>query len=348
MVAWTRCCYCALVVVVVTTAMFGCHAWVPHRSRTTAVTAFFSSTATKKISRRGGGVNLLFKPFSSLSSSSLPDPSWIRSTSKATSSTPQILGRSVVSSSESRGGLFASSRLPEAAVLESDSSRDGNDSSAAGLLLSSSSSNNEALSSSSVLNMDQTRTIPALEEMSTIFPAAPAAVAVAVEQQQQQSNNLKLWQGRFLVLTCAALCGTNYPLLKILDRSVDSISTTAATALRFALAAVAVGTVVVVQEHQRQQQQEQQQQIINSPDGNCTTTSTSSAAVLPVAAAAASRRGPATWLGAEVGVYYGIAYIAQAMGLHTVDASKVGGAKLVELLLLVAFSFFLTPDHFRS
>lgn len=270
----------------------GCHAFVvPQRTQRCSGKTGFSSTATTKPSGLGFGLSNPSSPSSSAAAAAPESaPSFFRSTSKT-------LIRSLESSSLSgdtgEGPLFASTSSPEA-TFESDS--DLGDSSAALLLPS---SDDEGLSP--FLSMDQTRTIPALAEI-TMFPPAPTSSFVLVAQQPVSPpppQELKLWQGRLLVVTCAAICGTNYPLIKILD-NVGAIPTAAATALRFALAAVAVWAFVLAQEQR---------------DKNDETKNPS------------PRRGPATWLGAEVGVYYGIAYIAQAMGLHTVDASKVKGQR---------------------
>lgn len=244
----------------------GCHALLPHRS---------PASTTRCL----GLLNPTFLA---------ADPSFA---SRPTSKT-QIQGRKSSFSNKKveEGPLFSSSSSPDAAL---ENEGDIDDSSAALVLPI---SNDEALSS--FLSMDQTRSIPAMAEIGKfpLTPTSPFAIAQHPAVPPQPIPELKLWQGRLLVVTCAAICGTNYPLIKILD-TVGSIPTSAATALRFALAAVAVWAFVLTQE-----QQDKNKGIVNE---------------------SSRRRGLATWRGAEVGVYYGIAYVAQAMGLHTVDASKV-------------------------
>ena len=160
------------------------------------------------------------------------------------------------------------------------------------------------------LRMEQTRTIPALEE---IIASSSSTLSDQLQPTTSSSTTttttMTLWQGRLLVVACAAICGTNYPLIKMLDASIPSA---AATAIRFVLAAVAVGAGVWAQERRSDG--------ATAAATAATTTTTESWQITNTQKAA---RGPATLLGAEVGVYYGIAYIAQANGLHSVDASKV-------------------------
>lgn len=98
-----------------------------------------------------------------------------------------------------------------------------------------------------------------------------------------------LWQGRAIVLSAAAIYGTNFATVKLLDQAMPMA---ASAALRFSLAAAVVTAAVLA----------------NEKDDNEATT---------------AERGPATWWGAEVGAWYCVGYLCQAAGLHTADASKV-------------------------
>jgi hypothetical protein len=127
----------------------------------------------------------------------------------------------------------------------------------------------------------------------------------------------EVWQGRWLVLAAAAIYGTNFATVKLLDVSMTVAS---AAAARFSLAAVAVCLPIYLQEQREQHQ-------LDTAASNHTNTKLSTA----------DGRWTATWLGAEVGAWYCIGYICQALGLETVDASKVRiihESSRVELILL--------------
>jgi hypothetical protein len=107
-----------------------------------------------------------------------------------------------------------------------------------------------------------------------------------------QSRVLELpdqWTGRLLVLSAAAIYGTNFVAVKSLD---DQIPFAAAAAIRFTLAAVTVGTAVAVLSTKKEK--EEQYSDVGALLG-----------------------------GAEVGAWYWIGYICQAIGLQTAAASKV-------------------------
>jgi drug/metabolite transporter (DMT)-like permease len=95
--------------------------------------------------------------------------------------------------------------------------------------------------------------------------------------------------GRALVLAAAAIYGTNFAAVKLLD---EAMPMALSAALRFSLAAVVVTSIVLANERKT-----------NNPQTRET-------------------RWGATLAGAEVGAWYCIGYICQASGLHTSDASK--------------------------
>jgi drug/metabolite transporter (DMT)-like permease len=110
--------------------------------------------------------------------------------------------------------------------------------------------------------------------------------------------------GRMLVLLAAALYGSNFATVKLLD---DAMPLSISATLRFGLASAVVSSIVLSQE---------------SDD------------VDPVVV---KERNAAFWGGAEIGLWYCIGYILQAEGLQTVDAGKVRTVLFYCNLLLQAF-----------
>lgn len=106
-------------------------------------------------------------------------------------------------------------------------------------------------------------------------------------------ENIPIEMGRLFVIIAAALCGTNFAAVKMLDQAIPLA---ASAALRFSLAALVV-TVVVIGREVIQQEKPTQQEV--------------------------NKRATATLMGAEVGAWYCLGYLCQAYGLQTVDASKV-------------------------
>ena len=100
--------------------------------------------------------------------------------------------------------------------------------------------------------------------------------------------------GRLLVLLSAAIYGTNFASVKLLN---DIMPTGVSAVARFSLAALTVSALVWHSEGQE--------------------------ASLPSSVMIQEQRRQATWLGLEIGGWYSVAYLAQATGLMTVDASKV-------------------------
>eukprot|EP00536_Pseudo-nitzschia_multiseries_P013361 jgi/Psemu1/211431/e_gw1.567.2.1 len=98
-----------------------------------------------------------------------------------------------------------------------------------------------------------------------------------------------LRNGRIIILIAAAIYGTNFATVKLLDESMPlSIS----ASLRFGVASVALSLLVVGREKR------------------------------DVDAMVKRERSLAYWSGAEVGLWHSIAYLAQAEALHTIAAGK--------------------------
>jgi hypothetical protein len=136
-------------------------------------------------------------------------------------------------------------------------------------------------------------------------------------------ENLPIEMGRLFVIIAAALCGTNFAAVKMLDQAIPLA---ASAALRFSLAALVV-TVVVIGREVIQQEKPTQQEV--------------------------NKRATATLMGAEVGAWYCLGYLCQAYGLQTVDASKVRSLVishnvLVSLLVLTFWSTFSPTQRVPS
>lgn len=118
----------------------------------------------------------------------------------------------------------------------------------------------------------------------------------SAEQSQTRKWNRKnviekpsVWTGRMLVIGAAAIYGTNFAAIKLLD---ESIPLAASAALRFSLAAAAVSAAVLAST--KTNSQESLQDKLGAFAG-----------------------------GAEVGAWYWLGYLCQAIGLETGTASKV-------------------------
>lgn len=99
---------------------------------------------------------------------------------------------------------------------------------------------------------------------------------------------------RVLVLTASAVYGTNFAIVKLLD---EQIPFAISAAMRFTLAASVVTAMVLQGEYNNKEKS--------------------------VVAQSEKERGWATWAGMEIGGWYCLGYLCQAVGLQTADASKV-------------------------
>lgn len=144
--------------------------------------------------------------------------------------------------------------------------------------------------------------------------------------EDDDTPRLSLWQGRLLIIAAAAIYGTNFATVKVLDVSMTVGS---AAAARFTIAAAAVCLPIWVQETTNHLRSSKQMvdvtassiKLIKGDDDNTMYSNQTDG------------RWPATWFGAEVGAWYCIGYIFQALGLETVDAGKVRRMLLVEVCL---------------
>jgi hypothetical protein len=132
-------------------------------------------------------------------------------------------------------------------------------------------------------------------------PIDPGETPMGLPSPSSSQVSLSVWQGRWIVIGAAAIYGTNFAAIKLLD---PVIPVPVSAALRFCLAAAAVTAAVVWNE-----------------------------AATAKSAAATTKRNEqrnlswddweSWWLGGEVGAWYCVGYLCQAWGLHYVDASKV-------------------------
>lgn len=152
------------------------------------------------------------------------------------------------------------------------------------------------------------------------FPAdSTAEPGYAVEQA---SASLPWWEhqpslmvGRCLALLASAVYGTNFAAVKILG---DSLPVSLSASLRFGIGAIGMAAIVLITEHNRDKMEagEQYFQVYEATGEE--------PEFIPVSKAELYKeRTDAMWAGAEVGLWYAIGYIVQAIALVEVDASKV-------------------------
>jgi len=111
----------------------------------------------------------------------------------------------------------------------------------------------------------------------------------------------ELWKARFLVLAAAALYGTNFTIVKILQ---EQLPFAASTSLRFTMASLATLPFLLPSLSPTSP-------VTDAVEGSIEKALTSWGDILPV-----------VLTGMEVGLYNAMGYIFQASGLETVDASK--------------------------
>ena len=143
---------------------------------------------------------------------------------------------------------------------------------------------------------------------------APAESEYAVEQTR--STTLPWWDqpsvlvGRGLALLAAAIYGTNFAAVKILN---DSLPVSLAASLRFGIGAAAFAISVALSERKRDRKEEGEQyfQVYDAGED-----------VIPVSKAELHKeRTDAMWAGGEVGLCYSLGYIAQAIAFQMGVAS---------------------------
>jgi hypothetical protein len=160
-------------------------------------------------------------------------------------------------------------------------------------------------------NMDQNETSP--------LDMLPVELVEQRRVMVMPDNTSAGW-GRFLVLVAAAVYGTNFATVKMLD---DVMPLAVSAALRFSLAAMAVSSFVMYRELQQTQSAaaaatdstmvllDVEQQVLENEN------------LLLGQQAEAEERWLATRAGMEIGLWYCAGYIFQAMALLTAGASKV-------------------------
>lgn len=157
------------------------------------------------------------------------------------------------------------------------------------------------------------------DEVNTISSAGHTSIPSSTDPDHRPDadNHMEnIWRARFLLVVAAALYGTNFSVVKVLNESVPTgISTT----LRFALAALATLPWLIAPPSQKDTtpatsaapEVKEFHSNINGLQSLLNIDGPSSASL---AAACA---------GFEVGAWNSLGYIAQAVGLETTDASKV-------------------------
>ena len=160
--------------------------------------------------------------------------------------------------------------------------------------------------------------LPPLEAVSLTTTAPSTSFESDYVVAQSRSSPLPFWEqpnllaGRLMALTAAAMYGTNFASIKLLN---DSLPVSLAGSLRFGMGALGFGIFVLWAERNRdkEKQGEQYFQVYESREE-----------IIPVSKAELHKeRTDATWAGAEVGLWYAVGCIAQAIALLEVDASKV-------------------------
>ena len=146
------------------------------------------------------------------------------------------------------------------------------------------------------------------KELSRILPADK--IAGSGLQSELKNVMSDIWKARLLVILAAALYGTNFTCVKVLE---ESVAPGASTTLRFALASLA--TLPWLLTSPKQEQLSDLQVGINSSGTENITSSLPPQPHLSTATLAALS-------GFEVGIYNSLGYISQAVGLETTDASK--------------------------
>jgi hypothetical protein len=142
----------------------------------------------------------------------------------------------------------------------------------------------------------------------------------AVEQTRSELSlpfweQPSVWVGRLMALTAAAMYGTNFASIKILN---DSLPVSLASSLRFGMGALGFSIFVLLAE-----------------------TATDDKIPAGSHAELYKERAGATWAGGEVGLWYAVGCIAQAVALLEVDASKVRSLCVYHCSIAVSYYLFI-------
>lgn len=159
------------------------------------------------------------------------------------------------------------------------------------------------------------------------LPPISTSSSAATEEESENGILSAIWKARLLLIAAAALYGTNFTVVKIVD---ESIPVGIATALRFGMAAIVALPWLLAPSKPAEQLEEKGVEIISSKE------SFESSSALACAIA-----------GFEVGAWNSIGYVAQAIGLQTTDAST--SAFICSLaVVVVPILDFLTGKKMKS
>ena len=159
---------------------------------------------------------------------------------------------------------------------------------------------------------DGANTISSANHAISIVPSS----AHANRRPDEDTHMGAVWRARILLVIAAALYGTNFTVVKVLNESVPTgISTT----LRFALAALATLPWLIAPPSQK----DPTSVATSATDGDGLDTNTNGLLSLLNIDGPSSASLAAAFAGFEVGAWNSLGYIAQAVGLETTDASKV-------------------------
>ena len=166
-----------------------------------------------------------------------------------------------------------------------------------------------AAASSELFALDTSSSaLPAQQEEYNNYAVEQTSLLTATSFWEQPS----VLMGRGLAVLAAAIYGTNFAAVKILN---DSLPVSLAASLRFGIGLAGVAAAVLWSEHCRDANEAGEQYFQVYENGE---------EVIPVSKAELYKeRTDAMWSGAEVGLWYSAGYIAQAVALLEVDASKV-------------------------
>eukprot|EP00550_Attheya_septentrionalis_P005099 CAMPEP_0198281976 /NCGR_PEP_ID=MMETSP1449-20131203/1853_1 /TAXON_ID=420275 /ORGANISM="Attheya septentrionalis, Strain CCMP2084" /LENGTH=599 /DNA_ID=CAMNT_0043978019 /DNA_START=233 /DNA_END=2032 /DNA_ORIENTATION=- len=158
-------------------------------------------------------------------------------------------------------------------------------------------------------------------------PPVSTSSSAATEEESENVFLSAIWKARLLLIAAAALYGTNFTVVKIVD---ESIPVGIATALRFGMAAI-VGLPWLLAPSKPSEQLEEKGVEISPSEENFLSSSAFACALA----------------GFEVGAWNSLGYVAQAIGLQTTDASK--SAFICSLaVVVVPMLDFLTGKKMKS
>ena len=144
-----------------------------------------------------------------------------------------------------------------------------------------------------------TSSLPVSEEIPLVEYDLTEGIGISKSDHNIFSNvldNPSKAVARVLILAASAVYGTNFAIVKLLD---EQIPFAVSAALRFSLAAVVVSAIVLRGENNENEDFVGDRSVLKQ------------------------ERTAATFAGMEIGGWYCLGYLCQAVGLQTADASKV-------------------------